>query len=191
MNSCVPSMILVTTLCIAAHAGTVSGKVSGVSGVSVVYIDAIPGKTFPPATQSAVMAQSKMAFQPHVLAIQQGTTVKFANRDSVLHNVFWPSVGGNKKLSHNLGSWPRGETRTFKFDAPGVAPLLCNAHSDMSGYIVVAPTPYFAVTNEAGEYKIEGVPVGKYTLTVWHEGNKTQSQPGAVAGDAKVDFTLK
>ena len=40
-------------------------------------------------------------------------------------NVFWPSVGGNKKFAHNPGTWPNGEKPLFKFHQPGVVPLLC------------------------------------------------------------------
>jgi hypothetical protein len=129
-------------------------------------------------------------FQPHILPVQQGSTVEFLNSDSVAHNVFWPSVGGNKKLAHNLGTWPQNEKRAFKFDAVGAVPLLCNVHPEMNGYIVVVPTPYFALTSESGEYKIENVPDGSYSLAAWHEGIKNQSKHVDVAGDAKADFTL-
>src|SRR5271157_752430 len=61
------------------------------------------------------------------------------NRGSVQHNLYWPSNGGNKKLGHNLGTWPQGEKRSFKFDHPGVISLLCNVHPEMSGYFVVGP----------------------------------------------------
>jgi hypothetical protein len=60
----------------------------------------------------------------------------------------------------------------------------------MNGYIVVVPTPYFALTSESGEYKIENVPDGSYSLAAWHEGIKNQSKHVDVAGDAKADFTL-
>jgi hypothetical protein len=129
-------------------------------------------------------------FTPHLTVVQVGTTVDFLNSDSVAHNVFWTSVGGNKKLTHNLGTWPKGEKRSFKFDNPGAVPLLCNVHPEMAGYIVVAPTPYFATTDKSGEYKIDNVPDGSYTVTAWHEGAKNQSKPVSVAGDAKADFTL-
>src|SRR5438445_11697799 len=125
-----------------ASAGTMSGKVSGVSGESAVYVDAIPGKTFPPA-QHPVMDQKGLMFQPHLMVVPQGTTVDFLNSDKVAHNVFWTSVGGNKKLTHNLGTWPQGEKRSFKFDNPGAVPLLCNVHHEMSGYIVVYTSPYY------------------------------------------------
>ena len=183
-------ILVVAMMSLAASAGTISGKVSGVSGESVVYVDTIAGKTFPAPTAKPVIDQKGLMFVPHIVAVQQGTTVEFLNSDKVAHNVFWPSVGGNKKLTHNLGTWPQGEKRAFKFDNPGAVPLLCNVHPEMAGYIVVAPTPYFATTDKSGDYKIENVPDGSYTVTAWHEGAKNSSKPVTVAGDSKADFTL-
>src|ERR1022692_4760292 len=180
----------VAMMCVAASAGTISGKVSGVSGESVVYVEVAAGKTFPAPTQEPVMDQKGLMFQPHITVVQQGTTVQFLNSDSVAHNVFWISVGGNKKLGHNLGTWPKGEKRAFKFDNPGAIPLLCNVPPEMSGYIVVSPTPYFVITDKSGSYKIDNVPDGSYTVTAWHEGAKNSSKPVTVAGEGKADFTL-
>ncbi len=182
--------LVVTAVALAAHAGTISGKVSGVAGESVVYVDTIAGKTFPAPTTGPVVDQKGLLFQPHITAVQVGTTVEFLNSDSVAHNVFWTSISGNKKLGHNLGTWPKGEKRPFKFDNPGAVPLLCNVHPEMAGYVVVSPTPYFAVTDKSGEYKIENVPDGSYTVVAWHEGAKNSSKPVTVSGDTKADFTL-
>jgi plastocyanin len=181
---------MVMTAFVTLKAGTISGKVSGVTGESVIYVDTIQGKTFPAPTQQPVIDQKGLMFQPHIVVVQQGTTVEFLNSDSVAHNVFWISIGGIKKLGHNLGTWPKGDKRPFKFDYPGAVPLLCNVHPEMSGYVVVSPTPYFATSDKSGEYKIENVPDGSYTLVAWHEGAKNQSKSVAVAGDSKADFTL-
>jgi len=181
---------VVAVMSLAASAGTITGKVSGLPGASVVYVEKMAGKTFPAPTQHPVMEQKHLMFQPRILPVQQGSTVEFLNNDSVAHNVFWASIGGNKKLGHNLGTWPQNERRAFKFDVAGAVPLLCNVHPDMAAYIVVVPTPYFALTNDSGEYRIENVPDGSYSLTAWHEGIKNQSKHVDVAGDAKADFTL-
>ena len=182
----------VATLASSSLAGTISGKLSGVSGNSVVYVDTIAGKTFPAPEQHPVLNQKGLAILPHILVAQMGSTVDFLNSDKVAHNVFWPSIqsGGKKGPGHNLGTWPQGEKRSFKFDQAGVVSILCNVHPEMSGYLVIAPTPYFAQTDASGVYKIDNVPDGQYTVTAWHEGAKTQSKPVAVSGDAKADFTL-
>ncbi len=183
------TVLLVFAVASAAVAGTITGTVSPGKS-SVVYVDTIQGKTFPAPTQQPVMDQKGLAFRPHVMVVQQGTTVEFLNSDSVQHNVFWPSISGNKKLSHNMGTWPQGEKRPFKFDNAGVVPLLCNVHPEMSGYIIVSPTPYFAETDESGNYKIENVPDGKYNVVAWHEGAKTQTKSVDVSGTGKADFSL-
>jgi plastocyanin len=178
------------TFSTAALAGTIHGKVSGVSGESVVYVEAIAGQTFPGPTQHVLIDQKGLTFVPHIVAIGQGTTVDFLNSDSVAHNVFWISISGNKKLGHNLGTWPKGQKQAFKFDNPGIVALLCNVHPEMSAYVIVSPTPYFAETDKTGEFKIENVPDGTYTVTAWHEGAKNKSNPVKVAGDTTADFTL-
>src|SRR5215471_15836853 len=95
-------------LTLAANAGSISGKVSGVNGESVVYLDTVQGKTFPAPSEHPVMDQKGLLFQPHILVVQQGTTVDFLNSDKVAHNVFWPSImQGTKKLpGKNMGTWP-------------------------------------------------------------------------------------
>jgi plastocyanin len=169
-----------------AFAGEIKGTVTAQGMRSpegiVVYIDAIPGKTFPPPSDHAVMDQKKLTFIPHVMAVLKGTTVDFLNSDSVGHNVYWPSIGGNRKFAHNMGTWPQGVKKSFTFEETGAVPLLCNVHPEMSAYIIVTPTPYFAVTNAQGEYTIKDVPAGKYTLKTWSEQGKPLDQAVEVSG---------
>jgi plastocyanin len=179
-----------------SQANEIKGKVS-VQGIKsaeyiAVYVDVIPDKKFDPPKEHAVIDQKKMTFVPHVVAVQQGTTVDFLNSDPVGHNVYWPSISGNKKLSHNLGTWPQGEKRPFQFNDLGTASLLCNVHPEMSGYVVVVPTPYFAVTDKEGNFGIKNVPAGKYTLKTWSEDGKPTTLAVDVSGAvATVDLTVK
>lgn len=172
-----------------ALAGTISGKVAASSGPSVVYVDA-SGATDAAPAQHFLMDQKGLLFQPHVLAVPAGATVDFLNSDKVQHNVFWPSVGNDKKAGHNLGTWPQGEKKSYKFDKPGVVALFCNVHPEMSGYIIVSPSPYYATTDASGNYTIKNVPDGAHNVTAWHEGMKTQAKQVTVSGDTKADFTL-
>lgn len=186
------ALVLATT----SLANEIKGKVS-VQGIKsaeniAVYVDAIPDKKFDVPTNHVVVDQSKMTFAPHVVVVQQGTTVEFLNSDSVGHNVYWPSVSGNKKLAHNLGTWPKGEKKPFQFNDVGTASLLCNVHPEMSGYVVVVPTPYFAVTDKDGNFEIKNIPPGKYTLKTWSEDGKPTTQAIEVIGaTATADLTVK
>lgn len=180
----------------AGLAGSIKGKVS-VQGIKsaeniVVYVDGIPGKKFDPPADHATIDQRKMNFMPRVTVVLQGTTVDFVNNDAVGHNVYWPSVGGNKKLTHNLGTWPKGDKKSFQFNDVGAIPLLCNVHPDMAGELVVAATPYFAVTDSDGAYEIKDVPPGTYTLKTWSEDGKVTAQSVTVAGGAATaDLTVR
>ncbi len=179
-----------------ARAGDIKGTVA-VQGLRsaqdiAVYVDAIPGKHFDAPTQHVIVDQLKMTFVPHVAVVLQGTTVDFLNSDPVGHNVYWPSISGNKKLAHNLGTWPKGERKSFQFNNLGVASLLCNVHPEMSGYVVVVATPYFAVAGKDGSFEIKNVPPGTYTLKTWSEEGKPTTQSITVSSGAlKVDLTVK
>lgn len=182
------TLVFILATGFAARAGSISGKVTRGRGSTVVYVDVIAGKTFPAPEQHFTMDQKALLFQPHVLVVPVGATVDFKNSDNVAHNVFWPNIAGNKKDSHNLGTWPRGQSQSFKFEKAGVVPLLCNVHPEMSGFIIVVPTPYYAEADSSGAYKIDNVPDGTYTVVVWHEGSKPVSKPITVAGSTTADF---
>ena len=164
--------LVVALLCATVSwAGDIKGKVS-VQGLRsaeniAVYVDAIPGKNFDAPSQRTVIDQKKMTFVPHVAVVLKGTTVDFLNSDPVGHNIWWPSISGNKKLTHNMGTWPKGQSKSFQFNDLGVASLLCNVHPEMSGYVVVVATSYSAVTNKDGDFEIKSVPDGHYTLKTW------------------------
>ncbi len=180
----------------AAMAGDIDGKVS-VEGLKsgafmVAYIDGIPVSTGDATSQHAVVHQKNMAFIPHVLPVVKGTTVDFWNDDPVQHAVSWPSVAGNRKLAHFLGVWPQGEMRSFTFQDPGAVPLLCPLHPEMSAYIIVVPSPYFALTDENGNFSIKNVPPGDYTLKVWsEEGEQVLQAIHVTDGSVPVEFTVR
>lgn len=171
-------------------AGTISGKVQ-VKGArdhsnAVVYIASAPGQFAP--QNSPRMNQTSLSFQPLVLPIVVGTTVKFQNSDDVLHNVFTPSPAGDR---FNLGSWPKGQSKPYTFTKLGKVDLLCNVHQEMHAYILVLQNPFFTVTDREGNFRIENVPAGTYTLKVWHERGTGPAQTITVAaGSQTVNFEL-
>jgi plastocyanin len=186
-------------LLVMAHqtrAGDINGKVTAAelksAGNIAVYVDAIPAKKFDRPTEHVSVDQRNMVFIPHVLVILRGTTVDFLNSDQVAHNVYWPSVGGNKTLRHSLTIVSPGQKKSFQFDDLGAAQLLCNMHSEMIGYIVVVPTPYFATTGSDGTFTIKNVPAGTYTLKTWSADGKPSSQSISVTdAPTNVDITVK
>ena len=179
-----------------AHAADVKGKVS-ITGLKsaeniAVYVDAVPGKKFDYPVLHAVVDQRNEIFTPHTMVILKGTTVDFMNSDHVAHNVYWPSVNGDKKLRHSLTIVSPGQKKSFQFDDLGAAQMLCNLHPEMVGYIVVVPTPYFALTGSDGSFTIKDVPPGNYTLKTWSEDGKPTTQAVTAADTAtSVEVNVK
>jgi hypothetical protein len=62
----------------------------------------------------------------------------------------------------------------------------------MHGWFIVVKGPY-ATTDGNGNYTINNVPPGNYTVTAWQETYDVQSQKVTVAAgqSAKADFTYK
>lgn len=117
------------------------------------------------ANAHARMLQKNKMFIPHVLPVLVGTTVDFPNSDPIFHNAF-SSYNGQ---IFDVGLYPPGTARSVLFKRPGVVRVFCNIHSSMSAVIVVLDTPYFAVTNASGAFRIADVPAGDYDLHVFHE----------------------
>ncbi|MDO8137969.1 MAG: hypothetical protein Q6354_10050 [Candidatus Brocadiales bacterium] len=171
MVNCRPCKILALFLFIAfyqydARAETITGKVRN-SWIkkfpTVVYVDEVQGMTFTPSRRFE-MDQRNKEFTPRVLPVLMGSTVNFLNSDDIKHNIMSPD--GER---FDLGSVGKGVILSHTFNNPGAYTILCRVHPEMIGYVVVVKTPYFAVTDSKGDFKLEDVPPGRYTLKLWGE----------------------
>jgi plastocyanin len=116
------------------------------------------------ATGPLVIEQRDMKFRPFVLVVPVGAEVAFPNRDPFRHHVY--SFSPAKVFELKL--YGHDETRTVRFDKPGVVALGCNIHDDMSGFVRVVDTPYAAKTDARGTLVIRNAPPGRATLAAWH-----------------------
>jgi len=183
---------IITIVALPLAAGDIHGKVAckGVrdSADAVVYVSRIADKTFAPPAAHVKVDQKNMKFTPRVVPVLIGTTVDFLNSDAALHNVFSPDACAEK---FNLGTWPKGQSRSYTFKNECSAALLCNVHPEMEGFVLALPTPYFAVTGANGSYVIAGVPDGSYTVKVWHPRLKKAEQAVTVKGPTEANFEIK
>jgi plastocyanin len=155
----------------------------------VIYLKSAPALSTPDKKiKDLQMVQLGETFIPHVLPIVKGSTVRFPNQDPIFHNVF--SLSATK--SFDLGRYPKGDSRSVVFDEPGIVPVFCHLHSDMSAIILVLENPYFAVPDAGGRYRIENVPAGNYTLVAWHErSEQVERQVEVESGQVlEVDITV-
>src|SRR5262249_52350831 len=128
----------------------------------VIYLENVPAPP-PGARPNAQLRQREQRFVPKVVAVQKGGAVDFPNDDKIFHNVFSLSQGAK----FDLGLYKSGTSKTVSFDRPGTVDVACNIHPEMVATIKVFDTPYFAVTDEAGRFRIADVPAGTYPIVGW------------------------
>lgn len=131
----------------------------------VLYLES--SVKFPKPAQTGnskmLLNQVEQVFVPHVLPVMVGTTVDFLNSDDVYHNVFSFSPPKN----FDLGRYRKGKSRSVTFDKSGVVKVYCDIHTHMNAFILVLENPYFTTTDEKGNFEIENIPAGKYTVKAW------------------------
>lgn len=117
------------------------------------------------------MVQQNIAFQPHVLIVPVGATVRFPNEDKVRHHIF----SFSKPAKFEIKLFGRDETRSYTFKTAGAVALGCNIHDQMSGFIKVVDTPFAAKTGANGQVHISGMAAGAAQVTIWHPSMKVKN----------------
>lgn len=171
--------------------------------VFIEKIEKVGEDRFEPPNQQPILDQLELTFIPHVLPILAGTAIKFPNSDKVRHNVFSKS----KPKPFNLGTYPAGTSKSLTFDKAGLVVCLCNVHKEMSAFVLTLKNPYFAVTDESGNFSIPNqkamkaahvekyntLPAGVYRLKAWHRNAIPEVKEVSVpeTGKVQVDFQLR
>jgi plastocyanin len=156
---------------------------------AVVWLQTPPAGVSAEAAPAKVeMDQKACAFVPRVVLVPAGGTVEFLNSDRLLHNVHSVS---RENPSFNR-TQPRGRVIPVTFAKPEIVRINCDLHSWMRGWVVVADHPFYALSNEAGEFELPPVPAGKYTLQIWHETLGISSRDVTVGPEgARITVDLK
>jgi plastocyanin len=178
------------------HAGApaIHGSVTGMDGAAaadaVVFVQApVPAPDISRPMQ--IVDQVNKTFVPGLLPIVVGTAVRFPNHDQIHHHVY--SFSPTKTFELPLY---KGEAAApVVFDKLGAVKIGCNIHDWMSGIILVLPSPHFAVTDSSGQFVLEDLPGGTYTLVAWHALSKLKPEETAQsvqvgAEIANVSFKL-
>jgi plastocyanin len=148
--------------------------------------------TFPatpvPSTP-VVLDQRNCVYRPRVVGMRVGQTLQIKNSDNFLHNVHSLSKGAD---NFNIAQPVAGLVYSYKPKAEEVMlPIKCEVHSWMNAFVGIVNNPYFAVTPASGNFEIDKVPAGTYTIQAWQEHygfvSKTVTvKPGAIT---TIDLT--
>lgn len=166
----------------------VVGPQGGVKNVVVWLQTPPPNANWPSAPVKVDMDQKGCVFVPRVVLVPAAGTVEFLNSDRLLHNLHSASRD-NPTFNRTQ---PRGRVIGVTFSKPEFVQVNCDLHSWMRAWVVVADHPYYALSNDAGEFVLPNVPPGKYVLQIWQETLGTMSRDVTVgAEDARVTVELK
>jgi plastocyanin len=150
-------------------------KDGGLANVFVYVKSGLEGKQFAPPAEAVMIEQRGCQFIPRVVALRAGQTLAVKNSDPVSHNIH-PMPKNNRDW--NQQQPPDAPDLKRRFAYPEVMiPVKCNVHAWMKSYIAVLEHPFFAITSDAGEFTIAGLPPGDYTVAAWHErfGERTET----------------
>ena len=133
---------------------------------AVVWLENPPASAAAPAQPEKVeMDQNGCEFIPRVVLVRAGGTVDFLNSDRLLHNIH-----ATPKLNASFNrTQPKSRTIPITFDKPEIVRINCDLHSWMTGWVVVAAHPFYAITGADGVFAFDNLPPGQYKLQVWHE----------------------
>lgn len=183
--------------CVKANANTtpkmenvVVGSGDGLENV-VLYIS--EGLSNPaPATSVPVFDQKNCMYTPHVLAMDVGETFKVETSDQTAHNIHPLPNPMTGNIPWNQSQPPGAPPIEKSWKAPEMIEVKCNIHPWMHGWFAVVKGPY-ATSDSSGNYTINNVPPGSYTVTAWQEtyGTQTQKVTVSAGAPAKADFTFK
>lgn len=154
-----------------------------------VYVKkGLEGKKFEAPKTPAVLDQKGCQYHPHVLGVMVGQDIVIRNSDDLLHNIH--ALPFNNR-EFNFGQPQKGMEEKKQFTTPEImVKVKCDIHPWMSAWVGVLEHPFHAVTGPDGNFKIEGLPAGKYTIEVWHEKYKSVSQEVEVKAATSVNFEL-
>ncbi len=146
-----------------------------------------PGATWPRSLPIVQMDQGQCVFVPHVVVVPVGGTMEFLNNDRLLHNLH----SASKRNRTFNRTQPRGRTIPIVFKKPEIIRVDCDLHPWMRAWVVVAEHPFYAVTNDQGEFILDHVPPGEYALQLWQESLGVVTQDVTVRDEAITTVTME
>jgi hypothetical protein len=132
---------------------------------------------------------------PRMRPMVVGSGVNIFNDDRLIHRLVFRRSGTDDTLAvmpfFNEGQIVASDKLARQ---TGVVEVQCAEHPWMRTYLFVFDHPYFAVASDDGNFRIDSLAPGTYTLMVWHEGAAKPAEKTirvSAGGVSKADLSLK
>jgi hypothetical protein len=173
----------------------VVGADNGLANVLVFVKAGLENKEYPIPSETPVLDQVGCEYSPYVMGVRKNQKFLIKNSDPTLHNVHATPKPGGGNAEFNFAQPVKNMTTEKTFTtAEAAIRFKCDVHPWMFAYVGVFDHPFFAVTDKDGNFKISGLPNGKYTVEAWHQrthrAEAGQAKEVAVEGDTQLEFTI-
>tara|TARA_B110001454_G_scaffold107664_1_gene101306 strand:+ start:263 stop:1033 length:771 start_codon:yes stop_codon:yes gene_type:complete len=121
----------------------------------------------PTSTDTVVLDQKGCVYNPHVIVVMKDQKVLIKNSDATLHNIH-SMAKVNDQFNFAMPKVVKEKETSFdKAEEPFY--VKCDVHPWMKSWVLVQDHPYFAVTDEKGNFVIDNIPPGTYEVIAWQE----------------------
>ncbi len=182
---------LLPSLPVYAHSVTGHIEIEAQSPVKKIIVYLSPEQPRQQQSQTYQVSQKDTRFNPPLTIITVGDKVQWVNDETreIDHNIYSLS-----EISHfDLGLGPKGSRLEQTFSQPGEINYYCSAHKNMEGKIVVLPSRYYQLLEQAGDFKLDGIPEGKWRLNaiIFHRRYKAEPVNLTLGKSPAQNLTLK
>ena len=157
-----------------------------------VYVKkGLEGKKFDTPKEKKTIDQRGCMYSPHIFGMMVNQPLEIMNSDPTLHNIH---ALPKSSPQFNIAQPKQGMKTTKSFSKPEVmVKIKCDVHSWMASYVGILEHPFYAVSDDKGNFEIKNLPAGDYEIEAWHEKYGSNSMKVSVgAADSKTaDFAFE
>jgi hypothetical protein len=148
------------------------GPQGGVANTVVFLKNITRGKAMDIPEPRRFLDQNHCRYEPHILLVPENGPLQIKSSDATLHTVHMDGAA-----TYNLPFPFTNRVVSRTMPTAGLANVRCNGgHAWMNAEILVVAHPYYAVTDDSGQFELTDVPPGEYEIVAWHEGWKVLRQ---------------
>ena len=160
----------------------------------LVWVDGIGAGKPLPELRRQTLTIDKCRFEPRVLAVRSGSTINVFSKDHAIHEATFYREGASEPLIR-VHTVDEGQVVPSEHiaNAPGIVEVRCPEHPFARGWVAVFDHPYYAVTDSSGDFTIDSLPPGTYTVKIWQERLEKPVEQRVVVGPGgtgRLDLSL-